>query len=104
MSTPSTTPTRTTIAVPGGRATLVAEVVEHCGDETGDVYLQALERTDGAVYVRAGYRRGGRFVRGPVSAPIDAWARLLATAFAAPPLAGIAPPRRGASAGSRRRA
>ncbi len=83
--TPRTHPTpteqpRATIAVPGGRAILVAEVVETGDNETGDFVLQALERSDGSCFVRIGYRRSGRLIRGPISIPPPAWTRLLAQA------------------------
>ncbi|MGI9116974.1 MAG: hypothetical protein ACR2JV_04995, partial [Gaiellales bacterium] len=69
-------PARPTIAVPGGRAILIAEVVEPGDDAVGEIVIQTLERADGARFVRLGYRRGGRVIRGPVSLPVDLWSRL----------------------------
>jgi hypothetical protein len=83
---------------------MLAEVIEAGDDDTGDIVLQALERTDGVRYVRAGYRRGGRLIRGPVSAPVDAWIRLLAQAADEPAIGVLTRRRNGASAASRRRA
>lgn len=76
-SSPRALPRRATIAVPGGRATLTAEVAETGDDATGDVVLQSLERSDGRCFLRIGYRRNGRLVRGPVSCEPRALARLL---------------------------
>ena len=75
-STPAPLPTRPTIAVPGGRATLLAEQVLNGDPATGDIAIQSLERTDGTRFVRMGYRRTGRMIRGPVSLPEDLWAQL----------------------------
>ena len=75
-ATPTPTPPRATIAVPGGRAALIAEVLLHGNPETGEIVIQSLERTDGKRYVRMGYRRNGRMIRGPVSVPADVWAQL----------------------------
>ncbi len=104
MSTPTPDPVRATIAVPGGRARILAEVIEPGDDDTGDIVLQALERTDGVRYLRAGYRRGGRLIRGPVSAPIEAWMGLLARGTAEPAIGSLTRRAKGASAASRRRA
>ena len=60
-----------------GRAVLTAEVVESVDAETGDIVLQALERSDGRCFLRLGYRRNGRLVRGPVSFEPRALGRLL---------------------------
>ncbi len=78
MSTSATTPTapRATIAVPGGRAVLLAEQVLPGDPETGEIAVQSLERGDGTRFVRIGYRRNGRMIRGPVSLPEDLWAQL----------------------------
>ncbi len=76
-SSPPAPARRATIAVPGGRATLTAEVVEAGDSETGEIVLQALERSDGRCFLRLGYRRNGRLVRGPVSFEPRAFARLL---------------------------
>jgi len=77
LPTPPAPARRATIAVPGGRATLTAEVVEIGDSETGDIVLQALERSDGRCFLRLGYRRNGRLVRGPVSFEPRAFARLV---------------------------
>ena len=69
-------PRRATIAVPGGRATLISEIVETGDNETGDIVLQSLERSDGRCFLRLGYRRNGRLIRGPVSFEPRAVARL----------------------------
>ena len=69
-------PARPTVACPGGRAAVLAEQVVHDDPDGGDVVLQLLERTDGARYLRLGYRRAGRVIRGPVSLPEAAWAGL----------------------------
>ena len=71
-----TTPARPTVACPGGRAAVLAEQVVHEDPDTGDVVLQLLERADGERYLRLGYRRDGRVIRGPVSLPETAWAAL----------------------------
>ncbi len=76
-SSPPAPARRATIAVPGGRATLTAEVVETGDSETGEIVLQSLERSDGRCFLRLGYRRNGRLVRGPVSFEPRAFARLL---------------------------
>ena len=76
ISTPTPAPARPTIAVPGGRATLLAEQVLPGDPTTGDIAIQSLERTDGTRFVRMGYRRNGRMIRGPVSLPEDLWAQL----------------------------
>lgn len=78
MNTATTTPLppRATIAVPGGRAILLAEHVLPGDPDTGEIAIQSLERTDGTRYVRMGYRRNGRMIRGPVSLPEDLWAKL----------------------------
>ena len=69
---PITAPaTRATIAVPGGRAVLLAEHVM-----LGEIVVQSLERSDGRRYVRLGYRRSGRMIRGPVSMREEQWASL----------------------------
>ncbi len=75
-STPSSPPVRPTIAVPGGRAILLAEEVLPGDPATGEIAVQSLERTDGTRFVRVGYRRNGRMIRGPVSLPEDLWAQL----------------------------
>ena len=75
-STPTPAPSRPTIAVPGGRAVLLAEAVLPGDDATGEIAVQSLERTDGTRFVRIGYRRNGRVLRGPVSLPEELWARL----------------------------
>lgn len=77
LPTPPAPTRRATIAVPGGRATLTAEVVEIGDSETGDIVLQSLERSDGRCFLRLGYRRNGRLVRGPVSFEPRAFARLV---------------------------
>ncbi len=104
MPAPAPTPAPATIAVPGGRARVLAEVIDHGDDDTGDIVLQALERTDGVRYLRAGYRRGGRLIRGPVSAPLEAWSRLLQSAAGEPAIGPLPTRAKGASAASRRRA
>jgi hypothetical protein len=74
---PSTAPaTRATIAVPGGRAVLLAEHVMVGDDELGEIVVQSLERSDGRRYVRLGYRRSGRMIRGPVSMREEQWSSL----------------------------
>lgn len=75
-STPTPPAARATIAVPGGRAILLAEVVLPGDAQTGEIAIQSLERTDGSRYVRMGYRRNGRMIRGPVSLPEELWAQL----------------------------
>ena len=107
MSTESPSPAapsrRPTIAVPGGRARLLAEIVEPGGGEAGDIVAQALERDDGVRLLRIGYRRSGVVVRSPVSAGARTWRRLLRRAGADPvlgPLMGVEP----AAAAGRRRA
>ena len=75
-STTSATPPRATIAVPGGRAVLLAEHVLPGDTETGEIAIQSLERSDGTRFVRMGYRRNGRMIRGPVSLPEDLWTQL----------------------------
>ena len=40
------------------------------------LFRSLLERADGECFVRLGYRRGGRVIRGPVSLPVAAWAAL----------------------------
>lgn len=71
-----TAPARPTVACPGGRAAVVAEQVVHDDPDTGEVVLQTLARADGERFVRIGYRRGGRLIRGPVSLPEAVWPRL----------------------------
>jgi hypothetical protein len=83
------------IAIPGGRARLVAELVEPGGGELGDVVLQALEGPDGALLLRIGYRRAGATVRAPATAGGRTWTRLMRRAGADPvigPLLGAGPP------------
>jgi len=75
-SSPPAPARRATIAVPGGRATLISEIVETGDSETGDIVLQSLERSDGRCFLRLGYRRNGRLIRGPVSFEPRAFARL----------------------------
>ncbi|MGI9187525.1 MAG: hypothetical protein ACR2J9_08450 [Gaiellales bacterium] len=75
-STPTPRPVRPTIAVPGGRAVLLAEEVLAGDPDTGDIAIQSLERADGTRFVRMGYRRNGRMIRGPVSLPEDLWTKL----------------------------
>lgn len=75
-SADSRTPAHPTVACPGGRAAILAEEVVHDDPETGAVLLQLLERADGRRFVRLGYRRDGRVIRGPVSLPDAAWAGL----------------------------
>ena len=72
----SHSPTPPTIAVPGGRAILLAEQVLPGDPTTGDIAIQSLERTDGTRFVRMGYRRNGRMIRGPVSLPEELWGQL----------------------------
>ena len=55
---------------------MLAEVVVHDDPDTGEVVLQALQRADGRRFARLGYRRGGRLVRGPVSLPEEAFAKV----------------------------
>ena len=69
-------PARATVACPGGRAAVLAEQVVHDDPDTGAVVAQLLERADGERFVRLGYTRAGRVVRGPVSLPETAWAAL----------------------------
>jgi len=76
ISPSSPLPTRATIAVPGGRATLLAEHVMIGDPATGEIAIQSLERTDGTRFVRMGYRRNGRMIRGPVSLPEGLWSQL----------------------------
>jgi hypothetical protein len=75
-STITPAPSRPTIAVPGGRAILLAEQILDGDATTGEIAIQSLERADGTRFVRIGYRRNGRMIRGPVSMPEDLWARL----------------------------
>ena len=75
-STPSPLPVRPTIAVPGGRAILLAEQVLPGDPATGESAIPSLARADGTRFVRMGYRRNGRMIRGPVSLPEDLWAQL----------------------------
>ena len=91
------------IAVPGGRARLVAELVEPGGGNAGDVVVQALEGPDGTLLLRIGYRRGGAVVRAPVTAGRRTWTRVMRRAAAHPvigPLIGAEPD----AAGGRHRA
>lgn len=75
---PSDSPSRRDgIAIPGGRARLVAELVEPGGGELGDIVLQALERPDGGLLLRIGYRRRGAVVRAPATAGMRTWTRLM---------------------------
>jgi len=90
------------VAVPGGRARLLAEIVEPGGGEAGDIVAQALERDDGTRLLRIGYRRAGRVTRGPVTASARPWQRLLRRAAADPMIGPLLVPI--ASAGSRQRA
>ena len=69
-------PSPVTVACPGGRAAVVAEQVVHDDPTTGEVVAQLLERADGERFMRLGYRRGGRVIRGPVSLPVAAWSAL----------------------------
>ena len=71
-----TTTSTPTVACPGGRAAVLAEQIVHADPVGGDVVAQLLERADGECFVRLGYRRGGRVIRGPVSLPVAAWAAL----------------------------
>jgi hypothetical protein len=87
-SSPSPSPVR--VAVPGGRARLVSETAEP-GPDGGEVVLQLLQRDDGGLLARIGYRRDGRVVRGPASLDPKALRRLLRRASRHPSLAGIAP-------------
>lgn len=91
------------IAVPGGRARLVRELVEPGGGDTGDIVVQALETDTGELLLRIGYRRRGALVRAPVTAGRRTWARIQRRAAADPvlgPLFGAAPD----AAGGRHRA
>ena len=101
---PSDSPSkRDGIAIPGGRARLVAELVEPGGGELGDIVLQALEGPDGALLLRVGYRRRGAVVRAPATAGARTWARVVRRADADPvigPLLGAGPH----AAGGRHRA
>ena len=82
---PSDSPSkRDGIAIPGGRARLVAELVEPGGGELGDIVLQALEGPDGALLLRIGYRRAGAVVRAPATAGGRTWSRLMRRAGADP--------------------
>ena len=73
--TTTTAPTPT-VACPGGRAAVLVEEVVHDDPIGGEVVAQLLERADGERFVRLGYRRGGRVIRGPVSVPEAVWAAL----------------------------
>lgn len=75
-TSPAPPATRATIAVPGGRAVLLAEHVLADDGEVGEIVVQSLERGDGLRYVRLGYRRNGRMIRGPVSMLEEQWSRL----------------------------
>lgn len=92
---PSDSPSkRDGIAIPGGRARLVAELVEPGGGEAGDIVIQALEGPDGALLLRIGYRRAGAVVRAPATAGGRTWSRLMRRAGSDPvigPLLGAGP-------------
>ena len=95
---------RATIVVPGGRARLLAEIVESGDSETGDIVLQALERNDGFQLIRVGYRRNGRMVRGPVSVSPRTWKRLISKAGADAVIAPLIETTGRLSTGGRQRA
>jgi hypothetical protein len=78
------------VAIPGGSARLAAEVrlvTEARPDE--EILLQALECDDAPALLRLGYRRGGRTIRGPVSASVAELHALLALARADATLAEL---------------
>gem|GEM_PF-1843478 len=104
LPTPPAPARRATIAVPGGRATLTAEVVETGDSETGDIVLQSLERSDGRCFLRLGYRRNGRLVRGPVSFEPRAFARLVKQAAKDATIGPLLPGGASMSTASRRHA
>lgn len=102
-SSPPAPTNRATIAVPGGRATLTAEIVETCDAETGDIVLQSLERSDGTCFLRLGYRRNGRLIRGPVSFEPRALRRLFKQAAKDATIGPLLPGGAAMSTASRRR-
>lgn len=92
MTTSRSTSPAPTTAVPGGRATVDAEIATPGGGDHGEIVLQALRRADGSALVRIAYRREGRAVRGPVTMPPAVARRLLERAGRDPvlgPLIGL---------------
>jgi len=81
------------VAVPGGSARLAGEVrlvPDARPDE--EILLQALEPRDAPALLRLGYRRGGRTIRGPVSATTAELQALLALARADPVIGPLLAP------------
>jgi hypothetical protein len=84
-------PPRRTIATPQGNAKLIDEIVvpSSFGPED-ELVLQRLETSDGPL-LRAGYRRAGRMLRGPVSATPEEVSELLRAATRSSSLSQVLP-------------